>query len=88
MSRFKKEFSFSELTSNSSGKTSASGTMGVLICVVGCLTFLIGVFAMIFFASSVEILTQSIMLIYAGAALLGYRKMKDAESEGASKEDN
>ena len=35
------KFSFAQLTSNSDGKTSGSGTMGILICTIGCLTFLI-----------------------------------------------
>jgi len=78
MSRFKKEFSFSELTSNSSGKTSASGTMGVLICVVGCLTFILGSVSTVFFSGDGELLTQSIALIWCGAALLGYRKSRDS----------
>ena len=74
-----KEFSFAEMTSNSSGKTSASGTMGILVCAVGCFTFILGSVTTVFFSGDGELLTQSTLLIYAGAALLGYRKSKDYE---------
>jgi maltodextrin utilization protein YvdJ len=84
MARWKDQFSFAEMTSNSSGKTSASASMGVLVCCVGCLAFLTGVFSMVFFHSTVEILVQSILMVYAGAALLGYNKMKDSEVEKQS----
>jgi hypothetical protein len=68
------KFSFSQLTSNSDGKTSGSGTMGVLICFIGCLTFLIGCVDKIFFSHDVDILVQTIIFTGIGAALLGVRK--------------
>ncbi len=63
--------------SNSNGKTSASGTMGVLICTIGAICFFAGAIAMIFKDVDSDILIQSIAVIYAGAFLLGYRKSAD-----------
>jgi hypothetical protein len=76
------EFSWAQMTSNTDGKTSASGTMGVVVCLVGCLTFFMGAVSTVFFKGDGELLVQSIMLIYAGAALLGYRKSKADEAPG------
>jgi hypothetical protein len=73
------KFSFAEMTSNSNGKTSASGTMGVFIILIGGFTFLIGAISMIFKSTDSDILVQSIAMVYAGALLLGYRKSRDSE---------
>lgn len=70
------KFSFAEMTSNSDGKTSSSGAMGVLICVVGTFCFLLGCIDKIFFSDDIDIITQSIVFVGLGAALLGYRKFK------------
>jgi hypothetical protein len=69
-----KNFSFAELCNNSSGKTSGSGTIGVLICTIGCFTFLIGCVDKIFFSQDVDILVQTIIFTGIGATLLGVRK--------------
>jgi hypothetical protein len=66
------KFSFAQMTSNSTGKTSSSGVMGCLICTTGCITFLIGSLL-----KHVEILSQSVLVITIGAGLLGYRKSKE-----------
>jgi hypothetical protein len=68
------KFSFAQLCSNSDGKTSGSGTVGILICTIGCLTFLIGCVDKIFFSKDVDILVQTIIFTGIGAALLGVRK--------------
>lgn len=73
-----KKFSFGEMTSNSDGKTSSSGTMGVLIISVGTLCFLLGSIDKIFINKDVDIITQSIIFVGMGVALLGYRKSKDS----------
>lgn len=73
------KFSFAQMTSNADGKTSASGTMGIFIIVIGGFTFLMGALAMIFRSTSSDILVQSIAMVYAGALLLGYRKSRDAK---------
>ncbi len=74
------KFSFAQMTSNSNGKTSASGTMGIFIILIGGITFLIGSLGVIFKATDTNVLIQSIALVYAGALLLGYRKSKDTET--------
>lgn len=68
-------FSFAQMTSNSDGKTSASGTMGVLICTIGSISFLYGSIV-----KDNNILLQSVVFTGIGAGLLGYRK-----SQGPSK---
>jgi hypothetical protein len=73
------KFSFAQMTSNADGKTSASGTLGIFIIVIGGLTFLGGAIAMVFKSTESDILVQSIAMVYAGALLLGYRKSRDAK---------
>lgn len=70
------KFSFSQMTSNSDGKTSGSGTMGVLICTIGTLCFLLGAIDTAFITKTTDIMVQSIIFVGIGAALLGYRKSK------------
>jgi len=71
-------FSFAQLTSNSDGKTSGSGTAGLYIVFIGGVCFFLGCIDKMFLDKSVDILTQSIILISIGATLLGYRKSKDS----------
>jgi hypothetical protein len=66
------KFSFAQMTSNSNGKTSASGTMGVLICTIGSISFLYGSLI-----KDTDILLQSVVFTGIGAGLLGYRKSQD-----------
>jgi len=75
------KFSFGELTSNSNGKTSGSGTAGLYIVFIGGVCFLLGCIDKMFLDKSVDIITQSIILIGIGAGLLGYRKSKDSNIE-------
>lgn len=74
------KFSWAQMTSNTGGKTSASGTSGVLCVGVGLLGFLAGVVDHFAFKND-DIMTQSILLITLGAGLLGYRKSKDGNVE-------
>lgn len=81
MKRFRAEmerFSFSQLTSNSDGKTSGSGTAGLYIVFIGGICFFMGCIDKMFIGNNVDILTQSVILIGIGATLLGYRKSKDS----------
>lgn len=71
------KFSFSQMTSNSDGKTSGSGTMGILICTVGSICFLMGCLDKMFVSKDMDVITQSIVFVGIGSALLGYRKSKD-----------
>ena len=68
------KFSFAQMTSNSDGKTSGSGTMGVLICTVGAICFLMGCIDKMFIGKDIDILNQAIIFTLIGAGLLGYRK--------------
>lgn len=77
-----KKFSIAQMTSNSNGKTSASGAMGCLLCTVGALCFLVGTFNIAFMKDpQAELLYQSIIVITIGAGLLGYRKSVAGTSE-------
>lgn len=69
------KFSWPELFSNETGKTSASGFTGVIISLVGTLCFFMGCVDKMFFTNSVDIITQSIILVGIGVALLGVRKV-------------
>ena len=81
-------FSFAQMTSNSDGKTSSSGTIGVLICVSGTLGFLLGCIDKLFFSGSSDLITQSIIFVGIGVGLLGYRKYKDGSESEISKLEN
>lgn len=72
------KFSFGQMTSNSDGKTSGSGTMGILICTVGAVCFLLGAIDKLFVSGSIDVITQSIIFVGIGASLLGYRKSKES----------
>lgn len=72
------KFSFGQLTSNSDGKTSGSGTAGLYIVFIGGICFFLGCIDKMFLDKNVDILTQSIIFVSLGAALLGYRKSKDS----------
>ncbi len=76
-----KKFSFAEMTSNSSGKTSGSGTAGLYIVFIGGLTFFMGCIDKMFLNKDIDVITQSIILVGIGATLLGYRKSKDKTEE-------
>ena len=75
------KFSFGQLTSNNDGKTSGTGTMGILICTVGTLCFFMGCIDKMFLSKTVDIVTQAIIFVGIGASLLGYRKAKEAEMD-------
>lgn len=69
-------FSFAQMTSNENGKTSASGTMGVLISFIGTLCFLLGCIDKMFLGNDIDVITQSIIFVGIGVGLLGYRKSR------------
>lgn len=75
------KFSFAQMTSNSDGKTSGSGSMGILICTIGAVCFLLGCIDKMWISHSIDIVSQSIIFVGIGAALLGYRKSKDASGD-------
>lgn len=80
------KFSWSQMTSNETGKTSASGTMGIVVILVGCIGFLLGSVDKMFFSKTIDLITQSIFAISIGVGLLGYRKSKDPNNKNSSPE--
>jgi hypothetical protein len=80
------KFSWGELFSNETGKTSASGFAGVIISLVGTLCFFMGCVDKMFFTKSVDIITQSIILVGIGVTLLGVRKVTKAGNVHQKKE--
>ena len=71
-------FSFAEMTSNDNGKTSGSGTMGVIVCVIGSIGFLTGIIDKFAISHSSEIMEQSVLFCSLGAAMLGVRKWRSS----------
>lgn len=86
--KFKPKFSFSEMTSNTDGKTSGSGTMGVYICIIGGICFMLGVYDTAFLTHGTDIMLQSIIFVGIGAGLLGYRKSKGQTPNAAEFEND
>ena len=69
------KFSWAELFSNDNGKTSGTAFCGIIICMVGALCFLLGCIDKMWLSKSIDIITQSIVLVGIGATLLGVRKV-------------
>ena len=74
-----KSFSWAEMTSNSTGKTSGSGSMGVYIVIMSVLAFIYGCFEF-HYSGKADIMMYSSANILVGAGLLGYRKSVDKTS--------
>ena len=81
-----KKFSLAEMTSNDDGKTSGSGTTGIVISFIGGFCFLLGCIDKMFLSNTADILTQSIIVIGIGVGLLGYRKGKSVDVKVAETE--
>lgn len=79
------KFSFAQMTSNSDGKTSASGVSGVLCVLVGLAGFIVGTIDH-FIDSNSDIMTQSIIMVTIGGGLLGYRKSRPEQPAEAVEE--
>jgi len=69
------KFSFSEMCSNNDGKTSGSGTMGILVTTIAILCFAYGVII-----KNSEIITQSSFIVGIGSGLLLGRKFVNGKS--------
>jgi predicted membrane channel-forming protein YqfA (hemolysin III family) len=73
--KFNKKFSWVELSSNSDGKQSGSGFLGLILGLIGGGCFISGVVAYFMkIPEAINLLEQTIILIGASAALLGARK--------------
>ena len=86
MSDFKNGFSIDQMVTNSkNNKTSASGVVGVLFCLVGLVLF-VGSIVCYFMSIGdssllMGLLDKILLLIGAGSCLLGVRKLKDDNKE-------
>ena len=78
------KFSWAQMTSNTDGKTSGSGTVGVWYGLVSGICFLAATayfIAMKGEGNSIVLFSSITGLATIAAALLGYRKSKDAATE-------
>lgn len=86
MGSFKSGFSLDQMVTNSkNNKTSASGVVGVLFCLVGLVLF-VGSIVCYFMSIGdssllMGLLDKILLLIGAGSCLLGVRKLKDSNKE-------
>jgi hypothetical protein len=86
MDNFKNGISFDQMVTNSkTNKTSASGVVGVLFCLVGLILF-VGSIVCYFLSIGessllMSLLDKILLLIGAGSCLLGVRKLKDGNKE-------
>ena len=81
-----KKFSFGEMTSNDTGKTSSTSTAGVYIIFIGGLCFLLGCIDKMFLDKSIDIINQSVMFTTIGAALLGVKNIVNGKKPKAKEE--
>lgn len=85
------KFNFAEIFNDSvTGKTSASGTSGIVCIFVGLLGFISGVMSCYIQCCTwgQDIISQSLVLITIGASLLGLRKIVTIKSFKSNKNDN
>jgi hypothetical protein len=82
----KMNFSFGQLTSNDNGKTSASGTMGIYVTLIGGICFLLGCIDKMWLSKDIDIITQSIIFTTTGVTLLGIRKVKSIKSKNETED--
>jgi len=78
------KFSWSELFNNDSGKTSGTAFVGIIICLVGSLCFLLGCIDKMWVSKDIDIITQSIVFVGIGAALMGVRKVVGQKSNDST----
>lgn len=74
------KFSLAQMTSNSDGKTSGSGTMGAITVAVSLLCFVAGVVDYMLHGRS-EIMAWSTGVLGMGIGLMGYRKSKGGTTQ-------
>lgn len=80
------KFSFSEMMSNNTGKTSVTSFCGWLMIVVGCFGFICGIFDKMFFNNTIDIINQSIIFATMGATLIGVKNVTGAKNQLALNE--
>ncbi len=80
------KFSWAELFSNDNGKTSGTAFVGIIVSLVGTLCFFMGCIDKMFVGHTLDIVTQSIVLVGIGATLLGVRKVVSSKNGDAVQE--
>jgi len=88
MGYYSSKFSWSEAFSNGNGKTSGTAICGITICFAGTFCFILGCIDKMFFTSTIDIVTQSILFVGIGAGLLGVRKVVDSKKDSQSLSDS
>jgi hypothetical protein len=81
-----KKFSFGEMTSNDSGKTSGTSSAGLYIIFIGGICFFLGCIDKMFIDKSIDIINQSVMFTTIGAALLGVKNIVNGKKVKAKEE--
>jgi hypothetical protein len=81
-----KKFSFGEMTSNDSGKTSGTSSAGLYIIFIGGICFFLGCIDKMFLDKSIDIINQSVMFTTIGAALLGVKNIVNGKKAKAKEE--
>lgn len=76
------KFSFGQMTSNNTGKTSGSGTMGIYIIAFSVLLLLFGGWEF-HKSGKPDVMMYASANILVGAGLLGYRKSKEGSGTDA-----
>lgn len=78
-----KKFRFKELVTNTNGKTSGSGFLGMIMGLVGCLAFIaaiVGYFLNL--PETIPFMQQTTIFIGAATVLLGVRKYAGNKNSG------
>jgi hypothetical protein len=79
----KSKFVFSETFNNADGKTSGSGFIGVILGLVGALSFLAAMGGYFYnLPNTLEVMNSVVQLILIAAALMGARKLTGAIGNG------
>ena len=70
-----KKFNFKELVTNTNGKTSGSGMLGMIMGIIGCISFLACMFGYFLeIPETIEVMRQTSFFIGSATVLLGVRK--------------
>lgn len=77
------KFSVGELFSDQNGKTSGTSFVGILICTVGTICFLLGCIDKMWISKSIDVITQSITFVLIGASLMGLKKVVGSKSSSS-----
>lgn len=74
------KFCLAEIFSDQNGKSSGTSFVGIIICLVGSLCFLLGCIDKMWISKSIDVITQSITFVLIGASLMGLKKIVGTKS--------